>query len=1049
VNRPRIKSVFLIQMLLLTSIATGVVADDTDPNTFVSPKLFEALKYRLVGPFRGGRSTAVTGVPGDIFTYYMGTTGGGVWKTTDAGETWKNVTDGFINVGSIGAVAVADSDPNVVYVGTGSACPRGNVSIGDGVYKSTDGGKTWKHIGLKKAGLISRIRIHPQNSDLAYAAVLGNIFGPNPERGVYRTRDGGKTWEKVLFIDEKTGACDLIMDSTNPRILYAGMWQVERKPWTLIDGGPKGGVYKTVDGGANWEKLEKGLPDGELGRIGVAVSPANPNRVWVILAAGDDSKSGLYRSEDGGKSFKLISDRHDLFTRAWYYNHIFADPQDENTVYNLNAAFHESVDGGKSWERIRVPHGDNHDLWINPNDNKIWINANDGGANVSFNGGKTWSTQFNQPTAEFYRVSLDNQFPYRLYGSQQDNSTISVPSASLGGSSPKEQWQIVGGGESGHVAVDPRNPDIIYSGNYIGQITRLDRAKGHARNITAYPEMHDGMAGREIRYRFQWNAPIRISPHNPQILYHTSQYVHRSLDGGQTWETISPDLTTNNDIYQDIPGGPIQHDHTGVELYTTIFAFEESPHKAGELWTGSDDGLVYISRDNGKNWSNITPAEMPPGGTVNMIDLSAHAPGRALIAVYKYRENDFRPYVFRTNDYGENWELLTDGKNGIPEDHFVRVVREDPDRKGLLYAGTEFGMYISFDDGRHWQPFQLNLPKTPITDLAVYRQDLVVATQGRSYWILDDITPLHQVRKETAESDAYLFQPRTAIRTQLQGYRSDRAPESPPNGALIFFYFKDKPESAVRLEILSDKSEVIRTFSTEEKDADKKLEVEEGMNRFIWDLRYPKPFVIKGSVMSLSRISGTPAPPGSYRVRLSTGEWSRTRDFAVSSDPRWTASRDDLLAQFELGQAVGEKLTETHRAIQKIRDIREQITQISKRALDAGYGKEIQDAKDSLDKQLTAIEEELIQTKNEAGQDPINYPPKLDNQYAYLHGVVNRQDARPTAGCYERFEDLNRQLTVQLEKLDALISKELRAFSEMLDKKGVGRIILGNEKKSE
>jgi hypothetical protein len=554
--------------------------------------------------------------------------------------------------------------------------------------------------------------------------------------------------------------------------------------------------------------------------------------------------------------------------------------------------------------------------------------------------------------------------------------------------------------------------------------------------------MHDGMAGRDIKYRHQWNAPIRISPHDPKVLYHASQYIHRSTNEGQSWEVISPDLTTNNDAYQDIPGGPIQHDHTGVELYTTVFAFEESPITPGELWAGSDDGLVHISRDNGKNWKNITPSQMPKEGTVNMIDISAHSKGRAFIAVYKYREDDSHPYIFRTNDFGSNWDRLTDGKNGIPEDHFVRVVREDPDRKGLLYAGTEFGMYISFDDGKHWQSFQLNLPKTPITDLAVYRKDLVVATQGRSYWILDDLTPLHQINDSTPESEAVLFTPRDALRNQLRGYRGDDAPESPPNGAAIFFYFSKKPESEVKLEILDSDSKLIRSYSTEKKERDQKLEVESGMNRFVWDLKYPSPEVIRGSVMSLSRPDGTKVSTGLYQVRLTAGEWVETRKFNVVKDPRWDATQEDLDAQFELAQAVNKALSESHQAIKKIRSIRKQITEISELAVKAGHDEKIKQAKKELDEKLTSVEDELIQTKSESGQDPINYPPKLDNQFAYLHGKVDSQDARPTEGSYQRFEDLKKLLDVQIQKLDELIRIDVAAFSKLLEDEGVGRIIL-------
>ena len=727
-----------ISALVLVGSATlpaSSHAQEDDPNVVYDPAFLEAMEYRMIGPYRGGRVTAVAGIPDQPYTFYMGATGGGVWKTEDAGTSWRNVSDGTFEAGSIGAVAVAQSDPNVVYVGTGSAAPRGNISSGVGLYKSTDAGVTWKGIGLDKAGQVGKIVIHPQNPDLVYVAALGNIFGPNPERGVFRSSDGGATWTHVLSVSDSTGAVDLAMDPNNPRILYAGMWRAERKPWTLIDGSTEGGVYKSTDSGDTWKRLEGGLPGGLVGKVGVAVSPANSDRVWVIQATADEKKGGLYRSDDGGKSFSRINREHNLRQRAWYYTYVIADPQDENTVYVLNTGFYKSIDGGKTFESIRVPHGDNHGLWINPHNTDILINSNDGGANVSLNGGQTWSTQYNQPTAEFYRVAVDNQFPYRVYGAQQDNSTISVPSSSPGGITPTQHWYAVGGGESGHIAVDPRNSDIIYAGTYIGSITRLDREIGHQRNVTAYPQMHDGTAPRDIRYRFQWNAPIRLSPHDPDVLYHTSQFVHRSTDGGQSWETISPDLTTNNDAYHDIPGGPIQHDHTGVELYTTIFSFEESPHTAGELWAGSDDGRVHISRDHGASWDEITPRQMPLEGTVNTIELSKHAPGRALLAVYKYRENDARPYIFRTDDYGSSWDLLTDGENGIPGHHFVRVVREDPDRQGLLYAGTEFGLYVSFDDGAHWQALQRNLPVTPITDLAVHEKDLVVATQGRSFWV--------------------------------------------------------------------------------------------------------------------------------------------------------------------------------------------------------------------------------------------------------------------------------------------------------------------------
>jgi hypothetical protein len=713
----------------------------------------------------------------------------------------------------------------------------------------------------------------------------------------------------------------------------------------------------------------------------------------------------------------------------------------------MNAGCYKSVDGGKNFDRVRVPHGDNHDLWINPNDNRILINSNDGGANVSFNSGNSWSTQLNQPTAEFYRVTVDNQFPYRVYGAQQDNSTISVPSQSPGGLTPQEHWFNAGGMESGHIAVDPRDPNIIFAGNYIGMITRLDRSRGHIREVTTYPEMHDGLAPRDIRYRFQWNAPIRFSPHDPTALYHTSQYVHRSTNGGQSWEIISPDLTTNNDKYQDIPGGPIQHDHTGVELYTTIFTFEESPVEPGVFWVGTDDGLVHISRDNGKNWKNITPPEMPEEGTVNMIDPSSSEAGRAHMAVYKYRENDFHPYIFRTNDYGASWESLADGKNGIPEDHFVRVVREDPARRGLLYVGTEFGLYVSFDNGTHWQSLQLNLPVTPITDLAVHKNDLVVATQGRSFWILDDLTPLHQLSDQVSASDAFLFKPGVAYRTQMGGFRSGGdAPETRPQGTLIFYILNTVPESEITLEILTSDDELIRSYSSKTKEKKERLPIEKGMNRFVWDLKYRKPETIKGSIMSLSRVDGTPVAPGVYKVRLKAGDSVLNQEFLVKKDPRWEATQADLEAQFELGMQVGSLLAESHTMIRRIRAVREQASGISSRAIEAGFDKKLDEASEAFSKKLTEVEDELIQRSNETGQDPINYPPKIDNQIAYLLGIVNTQDAKPTQGCYERFENLKMELAQIKVQLDGILETDLKAFNRLLDEEGVGRIIVGNEK---
>jgi photosystem II stability/assembly factor-like uncharacterized protein len=1019
------KASLIVLLLIGICLFMGAKEKENDPNVIVNPDLFKQLKYRFIGPTRGGRVTAVTGIPDEPFTFYMGTTGGGVWKTTDGGVTWDNVSDGFFKVGSIGSVEVSFSDLNVVYVGTGSASPRGNISTGNGVYKSTDAGKTWELVGLENWAQIGKLQIHPQDPDCVYAAVLGNIFGANPERGVYRTTDGGKSWENILFVDEATGSIDLVMDPNNPRILYAGFWQAERKPWTLIDGGDKGGVWKTTDAGDTWKRLEGGLPDGIVGRVGIAVSPVNSERVWVIQESVDEKKGGIYLSEDAGKTWKRINRDHRFRQRAWYYSRIFAHPANEHTVYVLNTGFYRSLNDGKDFERIRTPHGDNHCLWINPEYPDIIVQSNDGGANVSFNGGKTWSTQMNQPTAEIYRVAVDNEFPYRLYGDQQDNSTISISSQGR----PDQDFYSVGGGESGHIAVDPRNPDIIYAGNYIGIITRLDRKKGHEKRIDAYLELDDGIAMRDLTYRFQWNFPIRISPHDPGVLYITSNYVHRSQDEGWSWEVISPDLTQNIDRYLDRPGGPVQHDVTGVETYCTIFAFEESPIEPGVLWTGSDDGLVHVSRDNGKNWMNVTPENMPKEGTVNMFDISSHQPGRVFMAVFKYRDNDFSPFIFRTNDYGQSWELLTDGKNGIPEEHFVRAVREDPDRKGLLYAGTEFGMFISFDDGKHWQSFQLNLPITPITDMLVYRKDLVLSTQGRAFWILDDIGLLHQVRQTDLNKDIILYTPENPYRTQVRGTFNELS---------VYAYLKEKPEKA-SLEILDAEDTVIRTL--------KELKPDKGLNHFSWDLTHEPPEKIKEAVISLSYIGGPTAVPGKYKVRFKADEFMDTKEFEVVKDPRWTdITIADLQEQFDLQTRVGQAFTKSHEMIKYVRSILEQVDDISKRAVKAGYSEDVKTAAEELTKKFKILEESLIQTKNESGQDAINYQVKLDNHLAYLYSFVHEQDSKPNKSITDRFAELKAQLFRAEKDFKTVVDTDLKSFTTLLNENNIPRIII--EKKS-
>ena len=1047
-------------VLALVALATtavepaGAQAGDRrsadDRNVAFEPALFEGMDYRMIGPHRGGRSTAVDGHLSRLEAFVMGTTGGGVWRTSDGGEIWENLTDDALDVASVGAVEVADADPSVVYVGTGSACIRGNVSIGRGVYRSTDGGDSWTFLGLPDAGQIGDVITHPRDPDVVYVAALGNPFGPNEQRGVFRSIDGGGSWERVLFVSDSTGAIDLAMNPENPREIYAAMWRAERKPWTLIDGAREGGIWKTTDGGDEWEKLEEGLPTGLIGRIGISVSPADPDRVWALVTA-PKGEGGLFRSDDRGDSWVRVNEDRDLQQRGWYYSHVVADPTDPNTVYVLNVSMHRSVDGGASFERVRVPHGDVHDLWIHPEDPDRMVVGNDGGAQVTVNGGESWSTMLNQPTAEFYRLEVDDRFPYRVYGAQQDNSTISVPAWTEGGITPQEHWYAVGGGESGHIAVHPEDPDLVYAGSYIGRIDRFDRATGRQRNVILYPQLGDGVAPRDMKYRFQWNAPIEISPHDPHRLYHASNHVHRSDDGGMTWTTISPDLTTDDESQQILPGGPVQHDHTGVEVYNTVFSLTISPHTPGVLWAGTDDGRVHLSRDDGGSWTDITPARMPEEGTVNEIEVSPHAPGEAYLAVYRYRDADFAPYVFHTEDYGESWERLTDGENGIPADHFVRVVREDPEREGLLYAGTEFGMYLSFDDGERWQPLQLDLPVTPITDLAVHRGDLVLATQGRSFWVLDDLSPLRQLTDEVAGAAVHLFRPQVAYRVDAGGFSGPRAPDPRPDGARIHYHLAETPDGPIALEVLDAEGRVVRAFTSDSAEAEERgLEVlpdRAGMHRFVWDLTYPGPEVVEDAVMSLADTEGFPAPPGTYRVRLTVEGQSQTRTLEVRKDPRLEdVTAEDMVAQFELTRRVRGALTRVHGAIRRLRSTREQAEALPERLeeadRDAALVDEVRERVGALADSLTAVEEELMQTKNESRQDPLNFPPRLDNQIAYLYTHLQEADGPPTEGSRERFRDLQDEVAPILDRLATILERDLGALNGRLEAAGVPHVVV-------
>lgn len=1041
------KSLFVFACLfLLLPENSPTLTAQTNPNFTIDTALYSGLKYRMAGPFRGGRSTAVAGFLDNPFHFMMGSSGGGVWQTDDAGTNWKNISDGSFG-GSIGAVAIAEADPNVIYVGTGSADPRGNTSTGRGVYKSDNGGKTWSFMGLPDAGQIGKIRVHPKDPNLVYVAALGHLFGANKERGVYRSKNGGESWEAVLQVGDSTGAVSLAMNPSNPREIYAGMWRAERKPWSMISGSTEGGVYKTTDGGDNWEKLKGGLPEGMVGKVGVTVSPTQPDRVWALIEAEPDG--GVYRSDNAGKTWKRINKENKLRQRAWYYTHMVADPQDANTVYALNTSLYRSVDAGKTYTNIPVPHGDIHDLWINPDNPKIMAVANDGGAQVTLNGGKSWSTYHNQPTAELYGVVVDNGFPYRLYGAQQDNTTISVPSwASNNTLHPKQLWYSVGGCETGPVALHPDFPEVIYAGCYGGAMDRYDLPQDQVQNIMAYPQLQLGEAAKNMKYRFQWVSPMAVSPHNREQVYHGSQHVHRSNDGGKTFEVISPDLSTDTPEHQDYSGGPINHDITGVEIYNVVFEIVVDPNDAKTIWAGTDDGRIHITQNDGTSWQEITPPNMPKYGTVNKIDLSAHQVGRAFVAVQKYRFDDFTPYIFMTNDYGKSWTQLTNGRNGIPADYPVRVVREDPDRKGLLYAGTEFGAFMSFDEGKHWQPLQMNLPITPITDMRVHQQDLVLSTQGRSFWILDDITPLHQLDKVLAEKEAHLFNPRPAFKVNDKGvgFLAEYAPVARPSGAILHYNLKEKADSEVKVEVIDEQARVVRTFSSDTLTAKKHktpiLKLDDGMHRFNWDLTYEGPTLVEGTIV-WGYTGGVKAPPGTYDIRLTYNGESIIQSVVVKEDPRIAdeISEEDYQDQLKLGLEVRDAINEVHESIAEIQSIKKQITWLK----DQTDNEEVQNLAKTLTEELTTYEEQLMQTKNQSNQDPIRFAPRLDNQlvetYNYVTGpdgyISGGREGKPNKAAYDRWGDLEIEWTDLKKEVEKVLDESVQKFNQIVEEKSL------------
>ena len=1003
----------------------------------------KSLSYRLVGPFRGGRSAACTGVPGQPSLFYFGSTGGGVWRSSDAGTTWENISDGFFG-GSIGAVAVAESDPNVIYVGGGEKTVRGNVSHGSGMWKSTDAGATWKLLGLTNSHHIPRIRVHPRNADLVYAAVLGRLFGPSEERGVYRSKDGGATWERILYVNADAGAVDLILDPNNPRIIYATTWRVRRTPYSLESGGPGSGLWKSTDGGDTWTEITRneGLPQGTVGIIGVAVSPVNSRRVWAIIEADD---GGVFRSDNAGQSWIKLTDDRNLRQRAWYYTRIYAGPKNIDEVYVVNVALHKSLDGGKTFNIIlRTPHSDHHDLWIDPNDPHRMIVADDGGAQVSVDGGESWSTYHNQPTAQFYRVTTDHHFPYRIYGAQQDNSTVRIVSRSDSFAITERDWEPTAGGESGHIAVHPKDPEIVYGGSYGGYLQRFNHRTKESRIINVWPDNSIGHGAADLKYRFQWNFPIFFSPHDPNTLYAAGNVLFKTTNEGQTWTPISPDLTRNDKSKQGPSGGPITKDNTSVEYYCTIFAALESPHEPGVLWCGSDDGLIHLSRDGGKSWSNVTPPQLPEWTQINSIEAHPFEKGGLYVAATRYKLDDFKPYLLKTTDYGRSWTLIT---QGIKDDHFTRVIRADPKRPGLLYCGTESGIYVSFNDGASWQSFQRNLPIVPITDLAVKNDDLIVATQGRSFWVLDDLTVLHQWKPDLLEQPLHLLSPRAVYRLgggggELSGRAARLYGQNPTPGAIIRFHLKNElqPETKVSLEIRDEQGRLIRRFARPEEPGSEGLSLQKGMNRFVWNLRHPDAEGFPGMILWGS-LTGPRVRPGIYQIRLTVGDHAATASLTVLADPRSSATPADYEAQERFLLAIRDKLTETHRAIKALRDVREQLSQLTRRLK---KDTEIRDAVQKIEQEMTQIEETLYQTKARAGQDLLNYPVRLNNKLASLADDTGEGDFRPTDQAEQLRRDLTKAIDAELDRWRKLVQKDIPALNDLLSRKKVPGIFVAN-----
>jgi photosystem II stability/assembly factor-like uncharacterized protein len=1003
----------------------------------------KGLNWRCIGPFRGGRSAAVAGVEGKPMLYYMGSTGGGIWKTKNGGNSWENISDGYFG-GSIGSIAVSSSDNNVLYVGGGEVTVRGNVSYGYGIHKSVDGGRSWQHLGLENSKHIPRIRIHPKNPDIVYAAVLGDLYKPSQERGLYKSIDGGTTWNRILFSNENAGAVDVILDPENPDIIYTATWNVRRTPYDFSSGGEGSALWKSNDGGKTWNELSKneGFPEGTLGIIGVTVSPVNPERLWTIVEA---DKGGIYRSDDGGKTWENTNSDRNLRQRAWYYSRIYADTQDEDKVYVMNVAYHVSSDGGKNFSAHYAPHGDHHDLWIAPENPERMIIADDGGAQISFDGGSNWTTYKNQPTAQFYRVTTDNAFPYRIYGAQQDNSTVRIRSRVSRGNIGEDDWESTAGGESAHIAIDPTNNDIVYGGSYGGFLTRQNHQNDQNRSINVWPDNPIGYGAAGMKYRFQWNFPVFFSPHDPKKLYAASNHLHVSKNGGESWEVISPDLTRNDPTKLVPSGGPITKDNTGVEYYCTIFAAEESPYEKDLLWVGTDDGLIQRSTDGGAGWVDVTPTDLPEWTMINSIEIDPFNKGGLFVAATSYKMGDYAPYLYHTTDYGKTWKRIV---NGIDPNHFTRVIRADPSQIGLLYCGTESGLYISFDNGANWEPFQENLPIVPITDMTIKEKNLIVATQGRSFWILDDLNLIHEFTKKKPWH-LELFAPADSYQLGGSTNESETAGTNHSGGVRAHYFLEKELEEGdtVSLRFFDPENKLIRTFSNHPiKDEGELGKSELGTNLFIWDMRYPKADDFDGMLMWWGTLNGPKAPPEEYSVALFLNgkRYGSGHKFNILKDPRSEGTEEDLKMKFEFLLDIRNTLDMTHDAITDMRLIKSQITKMNQ-LIPVGENQNVVDTGSELDSVMTDIEKQLYQTKLKSNQDMLNFPIMLNNKLAHVASLASMSNDRPTEQMILVSLELSSQINALLEKWEAIKNVQIPAYNELIRNQKVNTIGLPND----